>query len=88
LARKLYAAIGQKGVHTRRTGLDRDTHKALILKHLKINGPEGAKLAELWQILPFLSRSVMQKLLTEMKEADLIFTAGATKSARWYIKKA
>jgi ATP-dependent DNA helicase RecG len=88
LARKLYAAIGQKGVHTRRTGLDRDTHKALILKHLKINGQEGAKLAELWQILPFLSRSVMQKLLAEMKDADLIFTAGATKSARWYIKKA
>jgi ATP-dependent DNA helicase RecG len=87
LARKLYAVIGQRGVHTRKIGLDRDTHKALILKHLKLSGREGAKFAELWQILPFLSRSVMQKLLIEMRDVDLILAVGTTKSARWYLKE-
>jgi ATP-dependent DNA helicase RecG len=47
LARKLYAAIGQKGVHTRKKGLDRETQKALLLKHIKANENEGTKLEEL-----------------------------------------
>ena len=44
LARSLYAATGQTGVHTRRVGLDRDTNKELLLKHIRSNGKSGTPL--------------------------------------------
>ena len=57
LARSLYAATGQTGVHTRRVGLDRDTNKELLLKHIRSNGKSGTPLKELYQVLPGHSRS-------------------------------
>lgn len=35
LARSLYAATGKISVHTRHVGLDRDTNKELLLKHIR-----------------------------------------------------
>ena len=35
LARGLYEVIGKKGVHTRLVGLDRESNKELIIKHLE-----------------------------------------------------
>jgi ATP-dependent DNA helicase RecG len=87
LARKLYAAIGQKGVHTRKKGLDRETQKALLLKHIKVNGKEGTKLVELRQILPSLSRGSIQVLVREMRDEGLIISTGNTSNARWFPKK-
>ena len=49
LARSLYAATGQTGVHTRRVGLDRDTNKELLLKHIRSNGKSGTPLKELYR---------------------------------------
>jgi ATP-dependent DNA helicase RecG len=84
LARKLYAAIGKKGEHTKRTGLDRDTHKALILKHIQTNEAEGSRLEEFRQILPFMDRGNVQVLLREMRDDGLIHHHGKTRAGRWY----
>jgi ATP-dependent DNA helicase RecG len=86
LARKIYAAIGQKGVHTRKKGLDRDTQKALLMKHIKANCKEGVKLIELRQVLPSLTRSSVQVLVRELKNEGLIISRGSTKGTRWFPK--
>ena len=56
LARSLYSAAGKPGVHTRIVGLDRETNKELLLKHIRDNGDKGTPLKELLQVLPNLSR--------------------------------
>ena len=47
LARSLYAAGGKAGVYTRRSGLDRDTNKELLLKHIRKSGMDGTPFKEL-----------------------------------------
>ncbi len=64
LARRFYTATGQGGVYTRRRGLDREQNKALLLKHIEENRATGAKMQEFRQVLPALSRSQIQVLLT------------------------
>lgn len=65
LSRRFYQFIGQAGVYTRKHGLDRDTNKALLVKHIKENALSGAKMETLRQVLPNLSRSQIQVLLRE-----------------------
>jgi len=84
LSRRFYSFLGQKGVYTRRRGLDQETNKALLLKHIRDNAREGSQLDELMQVLPSLSRSQVQYLLKELKTSDLIYFSGQTKAARWY----
>ena len=38
LSRKFYAFLGEKGVHTRKKGLDRETEKELLLRHITSAG--------------------------------------------------
>ena len=68
LARSIYAATCKSGVHTRLVGLDRDTNKELILKHIRQNGNKGTPLKELQQVLPSHSRRQVQILLNELKD--------------------
>ena len=84
LSRRFYAEVGKKGVYTRVKGLDRETNKALLLKHLTDNREEGSRLAELCQVLPNLSAPQVQVLLKDMKKEGLICVAGQTKAARWF----
>lgn len=84
LARGLYAALGGKGVYTRQKGLDRETNKALLLKHVQDNAASGATMEEFRQVLPALSRSQIQVLLRERRAKGLIRSVGITKAARWY----
>jgi len=84
LARQFYDFLGQKGVYTRKRGLDRETNKMLLLKHIRDNRKAGCQLSELNQVLPALSRAEIQSLLREMKAADEIHHIGRTKAARWY----
>lgn len=41
LSRGLYEVSGKSGVYTRKIGLDRDTNKELLLKHIRENGENG-----------------------------------------------
>ena len=76
LSRRFYRFLGQSGVYTRKLGLDRETNKALLLKHIAGNAPEGCRFREIAQVLPSLSRSQIQKLLAELKREERVYTVG------------
>lgn len=84
LSRALYAAIGKKGAYTRRRGLDRETNKALLVKHIQDNNVSGSPLAELVQVLPALSEKQVQSLLREMRDAGYLSVRGNRRWARWF----
>ncbi len=85
LSEALYAVLGAKGTHTRKRGLDRETNKALLLKHLSKQGSSGAPLAELRQVLPALPASAVQTLLAELREEGRVALDGNRRWARWRI---
>jgi len=84
LSRRYYRAIGRPGVYTRKAGLDRETHRQLLLKHIRENASEGSRLSELTQVLPELSCTQVQRLLREMKARGSIHCVGRTNAGRWY----
>lgn len=84
LSQSLYAAIGQNGIYTRRKGLDRETNKALLVKHLEGNQGVGAPLAELCQVLPAQSTSSVQRMLRELRDEGRIDLRGSRKASIWY----
>ena len=84
LARSFYEVTGKVGTHTRLIGLDRETNKELILKHIKKNGENGTPLRELYQVLPSHSRSQIQVLLRELRKEKRIYPKGSTSAAKWY----
>ncbi|HCC32822.1 MAG TPA: hypothetical protein DEQ28_02810 [Clostridiales bacterium] len=84
LARRFHAATGQRGIYTRRRGLDREQNKALLLKHLRDAHPDGCAMAELQQVAPALGRRAIQVLLQELREDGLIRVQGRTRSSRWF----
>ena len=85
LARSLYAAAGKSGVYTRKVGLDRETNKALLVKHISKSGTNGTPFKELQQVLPGLSRAQIQTLLRELRKAKMIYCKGNTHAAKWYL---
>lgn len=86
LARSLYVAAGKTGVHTRVVGLDRDTNKELLLKHIRKNGDQGTPLKELKQVLPGHSRGQIQVLLRELRAENRIYCEGNTSAAKWFVQ--
>ena len=58
LSRRFYSYLGKKGAYTRKRGLDRETNKALLLKHVLDNDKEGSRLQDLMQgLTDVVSRS-------------------------------
>lgn len=86
LSRRFYEALGSPGIYTRRRGLDRETNKALIVKHLKMRGEDGSALAELRQVLPAESSRTIQNLLDELKREGRVDLRGSRRWARWFLK--
>ena len=84
LSRRFYRHIGKAGTYTRKRGLDRETNKELLLKHIRDNRKEGSQLKELVQVLPSLSYVQVQKLLQDLRIKGQIHKVGNTKAARWY----
>ena len=84
LSRGFYQFAGKKGEYTRRRGLDRETNKALLLKHVQENQETGSPLRELREVLPALSQSQVQKLLQSLKQEGRIHKLGRTRAARWF----
>ena len=87
LSRKYYSVAGKPGEHTRRAGLDRETNKALILKHIQEQHGNGAPLRELQQVLPALTWSQIQVLLRELVKDGKIYKIGNTRGAKWLLKE-
>jgi ATP-dependent DNA helicase RecG len=84
LSRSLYRRLGKTGVYTRKSGLDRETNKALLIKHIRENQAEGSKMEEMRQVLPALSRSQIQVLLRELAKEGTVHVHGRTRAAAWY----
>ncbi len=84
LSRQYYKATGQKGIYTRRKGLDRETNKALLLKHITENGDQGSRLKDLMQVLPALTMPQVQTLLRELKSKGKIYKVGNTRASLWF----
>jgi ATP-dependent DNA helicase RecG len=85
LSRDMYAAIGAPGVYTRRRGLDHETNKTLLEKHLRDTGAAGAPMSELVQVLPALSRAHIKRLLLQLEVERRAHLRGITKAARWFV---
>lgn len=81
LSRQLYATLGAKGVYTRKRGLDHETNKELLLKHLR-ECPHSP-LRDLVQVLPSLSERGVQRLLNELLEDGRAVLNGKRRWARW-----
>jgi len=84
LCRRYYKMTGEKGAYTRKKGLDRETNKALLLKHIEENKDTGSRLSELMQVLPALSGPQVQTLLRELKSREKIHKRGTTRAALWF----
>ena len=84
LSRRFYEFLGQKGLYTRKRGLDKEMCKELLYKHIRDNGPDGTKLSELFLVLPDRTRQQIQRLLEELRNENKIHSLGRTKAGRWY----
>ena len=88
LSQRLYAELGAKGAYTRKRGLDRETNKALLEKHLRGQGEAGSPLSELRQVLPSESAGGVQRLLDELRSEGRVMLRGQRRWARWVIASA
>lgn len=70
--------------YTRQRGLDRETNKALLLRHVEDSAKTGTTFGELHQVLPYLSRDQVKALIRELKKAGKIESKGITKTALWF----
>jgi ATP-dependent DNA helicase RecG len=86
LSRGLYDFMGKGGIYTRQKGLDRETNKTLLLRHIAENSASGSGLPELQQVLPALSRFQVQKLIQELRAEGKIrlWPPATRRGARWY----
>lgn len=84
LSRKFYKHLGKTGTYTRKRGLDRDTNKALLLKHIVSNADTGSRMEEFYQVLPSHNRGQVQTLLRELRDEGKIYVQGKTRGAKWY----
>jgi len=83
LSRGMYGFLGKPGAYTRYTGLDRETNKQLLLKHIRSSGQHGASLSEFRQVLPQLTDAQVRHLVSELKEEGLVDRLGWANSAKW-----
>ncbi len=84
LARQFHEETGKLGTYTRKRGLDRETNKELLMRHLRDKAPDGAALSELHQVLPGLSERMIQTLLEELKVEQRAALEGQRRWARWF----
>lgn len=84
LSRGMYRYLGEPGSYTRYTGLDRETNKQLLLKHVRSSGPRGASLAEFRQVLPQLTEAQVRHLVAELKDEGSVRRSGWANSAKWF----
>lgn len=84
LSKGMYAALGQRGTYTRERGLDHETNKALLVKHIRENDAAGSPLHDLCQVLPALPARHVQRLLQELRAENRVQLKGVRRWARWH----
>jgi ATP-dependent DNA helicase RecG len=84
LSRKYYRFVGKKGEYTRKSGLDKETNKALLEKHITDHKSEGSPMRDLLQVLPALTREQVKGLLKELRHEGRVYMKGAKRGSLWY----
>lgn len=84
LSRRFYTFVGKRGVYTRKKGLDRQTNKSLLLRHIEDNRKDGSPLKDLLQVLPSLTREQVKTLLRELRNEGAAHPEGTTRQGRWF----
>jgi len=84
LSQRFYRHLGKSGAYTRKRGLDRETNRQLLLKHIQDSAGEGATLADLQEVLPGLGRRTIQGMLENLRSEGAVLVEGKTRAARWY----
>jgi ATP-dependent DNA helicase RecG len=74
LSRKYYLEAGNRGEYTRKKGLDKETKKALIVKHIKEWGRGYMK--EFTQVLNGVPKPTISRYVDELKEDGIIELVG------------
>jgi ATP-dependent DNA helicase RecG len=74
LSKQYYASVNQKGVYTRRRGLDKETNKELIIKHLQ-HYKRGV-IKEFQDALKDVPKSTLNSYLAELKKDGVIELVG------------
>ncbi len=85
LSRGMYRALGEAGTHTRVEGLDRETNKALLLKHAIKSGQAGATLEEFRQVIPSLTNDQIRHMVYELKVEGRLTNVGQARGTRWIV---
>lgn len=85
LSRKFHSYLGHHGAYTRRKGLDRETNKALLVKHIEERRDAGAAMKEFEEVLPAISRRQILGLLQELRAEGKIHPKGERRGARWIL---
>jgi len=87
LSRRFFSFLGKTGEYTRKKGLDRETNRMLLLKHIRDSGKRGTQMEELMQVLPSLSRHQVSRLVRSLKEEGAVEQEGKTRGARWFARQ-
>ena len=61
LSQRFYRRLGKAGVYTRKRGLDRETNKALLFRHIQDNAARREPGCELARGLPAFPRDQVQR---------------------------
>lgn len=85
LSKELYEALGEPGTYTRHKGLDKETNKELLLKHISDHNAEGTPFEHLRQVLPALADRQIKLLLEQLKLELRIRVHGRRRWARWHV---
>lgn len=81
LSKRFYTFVGERGVYTRRKGLDSEEKMALIVKHLKQH--KKGVFSDFEQIFPSLNRNQIGRLLKLLKKEGIVRFRGSRKSGYW-----
>ncbi len=84
-SRGLYRYLGKAGSYTRAKGLDRETNKELLVRHIRESEPAGAKFADLQEVLREFSRRQVQELVRELREEGRVSLSGLNRGGRWHL---
>lgn len=84
LSSKYYDIAGEPGTYTRKKGLDRETCKRLLLKHIEKHATEGSPLRDLQDVLPDKTYDEVRFMVYELRDERRIRKEGRTRAARWY----
>lgn len=83
LSKHFYDFSGKRGAYTRKRGLDRETNKELIIRHLRHH--KRGLITEFEQALPSLSRNQIHSLLHDLKAEKRVAHVGGRKHGHWLL---